>query len=316
MNLSDVSSFIKLAESLSFTKAAQQVGCSRSAISKKIGRLEHALGVVLVNRSTRSVSLTEAGRTFYQHTSDIDSKLQRATDAVHRSDLQLTGTLAFTIASSLGEALMPALVSQFRSTWPDLKFNIHVEDRLVDLIAGGFDLAIRISQKLEDSNLVSQRLASTRKVLAASPDYLDKFGVPADISELKKHHRMGVAGASHTTASWRLWEHDSTVEVPCTHANSANNNLALVLAATLDNGIIYVPEICISNELRQQRLQVILPELSDPEPYGVFAIYPHRNAATKVKLFIEFIERELDALQIADECTGPSEGVPTTVSAR
>ncbi len=300
MNFSDVYVFKKVAATLSFTQAARQVGSSRSAVSKKISRLEEDLGVVLINRSTRSVSLTEAGRIFHRHTSEIDTKIERAADVVRATDLQPTGTVAFSIPSSLGAALMPSLITQFQPTWPELSFSIHFEDRLVDLIAGSFDLAIRISQKLNDSSLISRRLASTRKVLAASPGYLDKYGVPADISELKNHRCLGLGSAVQTGTNWRLQDQDSIVEVPCTYSISANNNLAIVLAACLDNGIVYQPEICISNELLQQRLQIILPESSHPQPYGIYAVYPHRNAAAKVKVLVNFIERELSSMPTID----------------
>ena len=154
MNMADVFVFNKVAATLSFTRAAKQVGSSRSAVSKKISRLEQDLGVVLVNRSTRSVSLTEAGRTFHEQTAEVDTRIERAADVVRRGDLHPTGTVAFAIPSSLGAALMPALTSQFQSTWPDLRFNIHYDDRPVDLIAGSFDLAIQISQKLDLHDLL------------------------------------------------------------------------------------------------------------------------------------------------------------------
>lgn len=297
MNISDVSVFNKVATTLSFTRAAKQVGSSRSNISKVISRLEGNLGVVLINRSTRSVSLTEVGRTLHQHTSEIDSRIERAAAAVRATDREPTGTVAFSIPSCLGTALMPALLTQLQSSWPELRFNIHFQDHAVDLIARGFDLAIRISQKLDDSNLISRRLASSRKVLAASPSYLDQYGVPTDISELREHRCLSLGVAVETVTSWRFQDHDSMTEVACTSSISANNNLALVLAACLDHGIIYLPELCIHNELRQQRLQIILPEASDPQPYGIYAVYPHRNAAAKVRVLVDFIEQQIASLQ-------------------
>ena len=301
MNMADVFVFNKVATTLSFTRAAKQVGSSRSAVSKKISRLEHDLGVVLVNRSTRSVSLTEAGRTFHQHTAEVDTKIERAAEVVRRGDLQPTGTVAFAIPSSIGAALMPALTSQFRSTWPDLRINIHYDDRPVDLIAGGFDLAIQISQKLDDSSLISRRLASTSKVLAASPGYLDKYGVPTDIEQLKDHRCLGRGSIAQRSSNWRFQDRENIIEVPCTYSISANNNRALVQAACLDNGIVYLPEICICNELQQQQLQIILPEASDPQPYGIYAVYPHRNAAAKVRVLVNFIEKELASLQSEEQ---------------
>ena len=262
MNLSDVYVFEKVAETLSFTEAAGLVGSSRSAISKKIVRLERGLGVTLLNRSTHCVSLTEAGRIFHQQISAIDTSIEHAANAVRGFDRQPIGTVSFSLPSNLGKTLMPALVSQFLVAWPELKFSIHFDDNFVDLIARSYDLTIRISQKLDDSSLISRRLITTRKVLAASPAYLDEYGVPKDISELTDHRLLGRGSAVKNGANWRLHDQNNVVDVPCEFSITANNNLALVLAACLDKGIVYLPEICISDELRRQRLQIILPESS------------------------------------------------------
>ncbi len=293
MNISDVFAFNKVASTLSFTRAARQIGLSRSAVSKKISRLEENLGVVLMNRSTRSVSLTEAGRVFYQRTFDLDTTIERAAEFVREGNLHPSGTVRFALPSTLGAALLPALISRFQSAWPDVRLDIHYEDRQVNLIDGGFDLAIQIAQNLHDSCLISRRLAATHKVLAASPGYLDKYGVPTNIAELKGHsclcHGVAVPGGSN----WRLQMQDNVVDVPCVSSLSASNSRALVQAACLDSGIVYMPEICICDELRQQHLQIILPEASDPQPCGVYAVYPHRNAAATVKVLVDFIEQEL-----------------------
>ncbi len=307
MNFSDIYAFNKVGVTLSFTKAAEKLGVNRSTVSKQISRLEQDLGVILINRTPRSVNLTEAGRTFHQQTIEIDAKIEHAAETVRGADLKPTGTVAFSVPSSLGAALMPALMTQFQAAWPELKFSIHFEDRLVDLISESFDLAIRISQKLNDSNLILRRLSTTYRVLAASPGYLDKYGVPSDIYELKHHRCLGLGSAVKTGTNWQLLDQDKILEIPCSYSVSANNNLALILAACLDNGIVYLPQICIGNELRQQRLQVILPESADPEPYGVFAVYPHRNAAAKVKVLVNFLERELSALGSVDRWAPLSE---------
>lgn len=299
MNISDVSVFNKVATTLSFTRAAKQIGSSRSNISKVIRRLESHLGVVLINRSTRSVSLTEAGRTFHQHTCEIDSKIEQAVEVVRATDEQPTGTVAFSIPSSLGTTLMPEILTRLQRTWPELRFNIHFHDHVVDLIEGGFDLAIRISQKLDDSNLVSRRLASSQRVLAASPSYLERYGAPTEISELEEHRCLCLGGTVKTATNWRLQDRDEITEVACASSMSANNNLALVLAACLDHGIIYLPELCIHNEIQRQQLEIILPEASDPQPYGVYAVYPHRNAAAKVRVLVDFIEEQIASIQSA-----------------
>lgn len=149
MDLSDVYVFKKVATTLSFAKAARQIGTSRSSISKKIRRLEQDLGVVLVNRTTRSVSLTEAGRTFHEQTCEVEATIEHAADIVRGTDQQPQGTIAFTIPSTLGAALMPALITKFHTTWPMLNINIHFDDHRVDMINESFDLAIRISKKAQ-----------------------------------------------------------------------------------------------------------------------------------------------------------------------
>ena len=303
MDLSDVYVFKKVAATLSFAKAARQIGTSRSSISKKITRLEQDLGVVLVNRTTRSVSLTEAGRTFHEQTSEVDATIEHAADIVRGADQQPQGTVAFTVPSTLGAALMPALVTKFHMSWPELNISVHFNDHRVDMIKESFDLAIRISKKLTDSSMISRRILSTRKVLAAAPGYLSKHGIPADISDLKNHCCLVLGNAVKTGSIWRIQNQGKPVEFPCSYVISTNNELAIVLAACLDSGILYLPEVCISNELRQQRLQIILPDCADPDFYGVYAVYPHRNLAAKVRVLVEFLEEELSAVSNTDRWT-------------
>lgn len=308
MNLDDVYIFKKVASTLSFTKAARQIGISRSAVSKRVSRLEKDLGVVLINRTTRSVNLTEAGRTFDAHTAKIDKTIERAAELVRGSDMNPLGTVSFTLPSGLGAALMPALATHFHNSWPDLRLNIHFDDQVRDMIAGNLDLAIRISRKLSDSSLISRRLASTNMVLAASPRYLRKYGNPRHSSDLKNHRCLGLGSAVSTGSNWRLKTGDETIDVPTTFALSTNNNLALILAACLDSGIINVPEICIAGELARDQLQTI-PCCVNPEPYGVYAIYPHRNAASKVKVLVDFIEDLLPMVASLDRWTPLSDRI-------
>ena len=137
-------------------------------------------------------------------------------------------------------------------------------------------------------------------VLAASPDYIAEYGMPTHIEELKDHRCLALGGAVKTNTKWRFSGPAGSVEVPVTLAVSANNHLALILAACLDNGILYIPQICISNELSQQRLQLILPEVNHTEKYGIYAVYPYRKAAAKAKVLVDFIEQELAAMETND----------------
>lgn len=303
MNVSDVYVFKKVAATLSFTKAARQIGLSRSAVSKQVSRLEQDLGVVLLNRNTRSVNLTEAGRTFNTYTSDIDTTIERAAELVRGADMSPTGTVKFALPSGLGASLMPELATTFRAKWPELHLGVYFQDRIDDLIGSDLDLAITVSRKLGDSSFISRRLVSTRKVLAASPEYLCEMGSPRTVDDLDKHRCLGITTKSNPDATWRLSRKNGQSEFRKPMAMSTNNDLALILAACLGCGIICVPEVYILGELARQQLIPVLPESTEPTVYGVFAIYPNRHAATKVKVLVEFIEDQLRRLPEIDRWT-------------
>ena len=292
LNLSDVYVFKKVASTLSFTKAARQIGVSRSAVSKQVSRLEQDLGVVLINRTTRSVNLTEAGRTFDSNTSDIDTTIERAANLVRGADLSPHGTVSFALPSALGAALLPTLTTQFRARWPELRLHMRFDDSVQDMVATNLDLAIRISKRLTDSSLISRRLITTRRVFAASPAYLRDYGMPSGPSELSRHRCIGIASAAKTSGTWTFIEDGRKVNADTSYSISTNNHLALIFAACLGSGIIAIPEICIAGELAREQLQLI-PSLVDPVTLGVYALYPHRNAAAKVKVLVEFIEKML-----------------------
>lgn len=299
MNLSDVNVFKKLATTLSFTGAARQIGVSRSTVSKQLSRLEHDLGVVLVNRSTRCVSLTEAGRTFFAHTSEIDRTIEHAAQLVRSAEKSPLGTVSCTISTAMGIALMPALMTEFRLRWPDLKLSVHFDDQVRDIIALDVDLAIRIARKLDDSNLIARRLLQTDMVLVASPKYLGESGVPLTPEDLKKHACLGIGNAAVDSATWAFSDGENTVDVPVEFSFTTNNYFSLVVAAALHNGIIFVPRVCVSGELATNNLQVI-PGFTSDEVYGVYAVYPHRNAAPKVKVLVDFIEEILSNFDSVD----------------
>ncbi|MDX1508831.1 MAG: LysR family transcriptional regulator [Woeseiaceae bacterium] len=298
LNLSDVYVFKKVAATLSFSKAARQIGVSRSTVSKQISRLEQNLGVILLNRTTRHVNLTEAGRTFDAQTAEVDTAIEHAANLVRGSDLSPNGTVSFTLPSGLGAALMPAFTAEFRRRWPELHLDIHFDDGVRDLISGNLDLAIRISNRLDDSSLISRRLGTTRKVFAASPRYLKRYGTPESLQDLSNHNCLGLGKDTVPTEGWKVQQNGNAVSL-ATNSLSANNNLAIILAACLDAGIAYLPEVCISGELARKQLQVI-PECEDPQEYGIYALYPHRNAAAKVKVLVDFIEDSLPAIASID----------------
>lgn len=292
MNLSDVDVFKKLATTLSFTEVARQVGVSRSTISKKLSRLEGDLGVVLLNRTTRRVSLTEAGQIFDENTADIDQTLERAAALIRGTDQTPQGTVSVTVPTALGTVLLPALVSRFQPSWPEIMLDIQYEDQPEDLISRDVDLMILISKKLRDSSLIARRLVLTPRVLAASPRYVGDHGLPVEPADLKNHRCLGLGHGVKTGVTWRFSGEEKDEHVHLELSMTSNSLSALIAAACLHNGVIFVPAICIAHELERGELQII-PGFSCPDRYGVYAVYRHRNTTAKVKVLVEFIEKVL-----------------------
>jgi len=297
MNIADIAVFNKVAETLSFTRAGEIIGMNRSAVSKRIARLENDLGVVLFNRSPRSISLTEAGNKFYNHTVTLDHTINSAAEAVHDTHQRPSGVLSFTMPTSLAASMMPMMMSEFRKNWPDLCLDVNTDERFVDIIGEGFDVAIRVAMKMSDSSLMSRRLATTPQVLVASPEYLEQRGTPAHVRELKNHTCLTLVKRD---VVWRFVGPDGPLEVPINCTTTSNNDLALVLIACLGGGVVRIPKIVVESELQSGYLTTILDDFKSPEDYGVYAIYPNRNPPAKVKVFIDFVEEQLARLPNTD----------------
>ncbi len=297
MNIADIAVFNKVAETLSFTRAGEIIGINRSAVSKRIARLENDLGVVLFNRSPRSISLTEAGHKFYGHTASLDHTLSSAAEAVHETHHRPSGVLSFTMATSLAASLMPILMTEFQKNWPDVCLNVNTDERFVDIIGEGFDVAIRVAKKLNDSNLMARRLATSPEVLVAAPSYLERLGAPQHVRDLKHYTCLTLMKRD---VVWRFVGPDGPVDVPLNCTTTSNNDLSLMLIACLGGGIIRTPRLLVEAELKNGHLTTILDEFESPNEYGVYAIYPNRNAPAKVKVFIDFIEEQLERMQDID----------------
>lgn len=292
----DCAIFAKVADTLNYRAAAEALHVSRSTVSKRITALEQELGVKLLNRSTRHVSLTEAGHTLLDHWRSMEQMARASYEAVHGSDLAPSGALRVSLPSSLAAVLMPSLVQEFLTDWPEVRLNLHFSESLVDLVSRGYDAVIRVAEHLEDSGLTAKRLASSERVLAASPAYLGKYGEPDTLQSLKSHRILALNRTTERGTAWRFERDGRSQEVMLVPSFMANNDLALVLAACLDVGLLYLPKILIESELSRNRLQVI--ELKDARgpAVGVFTLYPHRTPPAKVRVFVDFVSKQLGEL--------------------
>lgn len=300
LNAADVQLFSWVVRHGSFSEAAQRLGITRSAVSKAVTRLEDRLGVCLLRRSTRKLSLTDAGHRFFKHAAEVDAALQSAEAAVAGDDQDVSGHLAVSLSTSFGAALLPRIIRDFRGKWPNLTLSLDFNDSYTDLIGGGLDLAIRIASRLDDSSLMSKRLATTREVLVASPGYLKKFGTPGHVDDLKNHRCIDIANSTRSEKTWRFREGKETIEVPVSCVMTATSDLPLILAACLDEGVLQMPELLVAGEVASGRLVEILPDFSDAREWGVFAVYPARKPSAKVRAFIDFVVQELAHLPTVD----------------
>lgn len=298
--LSDCAIFAKVAETLSYQVASKQLGMTRSTVSKRIKALEQVLGVMLLNRSTHRISLTDAGANLLAHWTDIERAARASFGAVHGSDLAPAGSLRVSIGSSLGALLMPCLVRTFLQEWPDIQLRLDFCEPFVDVVGKGYDAVIRIAEELNDSVLIAKRLATSQRMLAASPSYLEQRGCPTSLRSLKEHHVLGLHGSAEHRKVWRFIHEGKVKETTLAPVFVANNDLALILAACLDVGILYTPKILIESELHRGHLKII--ELNDAEgpEVGVFALYPHRDPPAKVRVFVDFVGKQLEKLDHLD----------------
>lgn len=299
MNLSDVYAFKKVAATLSFTKAADLIGTSRSAISKQVQRLERNIGVTLVNRTTRSVNLTEAGRNLDRYTSGVDTRIELAIDKVQCADRAPRGTVSIAIPPRLATILAEAFASSFQKTFPDVQLKIQSSDFAIDVLDRGLDVAVEVTESLGDSNLISKRIDTAHQLILASPAYLSAVGAPQDISDLIRHRCLGLSSRPNVTPVWHLRRGLDRVDVPLAQAFVSDSYDVLIKLALAGHGILCVPDLYVRTELACQKLVELLADSMDPVELGVYALYPTRDLPTKTKLVIDFIESELSALREA-----------------
>ncbi|MFO7285942.1 MAG: LysR substrate-binding domain-containing protein [Gammaproteobacteria bacterium] len=300
MVTADILLFVRVAETLSFKEAAAQLGISRSQASKRIASLEEELGTKLIYRSPRSISLTSAGETLLEHYRRVYDMIEEARLAVESLRQRPAGRLRFSVPTCLGAVLLPRLQHEFRARYPDIVLDAHMSEACVDIVAGGYDVVIRVAQKLADSTLTAQRLATSPLVVAASPAYLAAHGVPLHPSELSKHSCLAVSTEKYATGTWRFRMSDGALNVPVHFAAVSDNNLSLVLAASAGLGFVYVPHAVVAGELRRGVLQQVLADYCRGIEWGVYALYPGRTPTSPAAAFIEFVREVLPTLDRID----------------
>ncbi|WP_108819448.1 LysR family transcriptional regulator [Pseudovibrio sp. Alg231-02] len=290
-NINAIPVFVTVVEQKGFAAAARQLGVSKSAVSKRISLLEEHLGARLLHRSTRNISLTEAGELYYARAVDALAAAQEAESAVAQLQGKPKGRLKINVPMTFGRLHIAPLIPKFLKNNPEISIDMIMDDRLVDLVDGGFDLAIR-GGRLQDSSLIARKIAPCRNVLAASPGYLDEFGMPENPEDLHHHNCLHYAYFSDQQ-EWTLEGADGPIKIEASGNFQVNNGDALTVAVLGGCGIGRLTTFAAGDYLRSGELRQVLPEYTLPTQ-NMYAVYPARQyLPTKTRSFIDFISSEI-----------------------
>ena len=282
-----VSEFVAVAEAESFTAAAKQLGISTAQVSRQISALENRLNTKLFYRTTRKVSLTEEGTIYYQHCRRLMDGLEEAERAISDRRDTPQGSLKLTAPVTYGEQYIMPLVVDFMQQYPEIDVAMNLTNQTVDLVEGGYDLAIRLG-KLSSSTMMAKRLANRTQYVCASPSYLEKYGVPHSLSELR-HHNCLVGNYDH----WRFQESGKERSVKVDGTLRCASGHALRDAALKGLGLVQLPDYYISDDLEKGELLTVLDTFREQEE-GIWALYPHnRHLSPKVRLLVDFLADSL-----------------------
>jgi DNA-binding transcriptional LysR family regulator len=279
--------FVKVVELGSFSDAGRQLRLSRSAVSKYVADLEKSLGVQLLNRTTRHASPNENGQAYYERAVGILADVDAADQAVAQLQSTPRGLLRVNAPMSFGTLQLGSAVADFMGLYPELQIQLVLSDDLLDPIQDGFDVTLRIAD-LESSSLIARKIVPIDRVICASPDYLEKHGVPVHPSDLRNHVSL-TYGFLLTGNQWKLSGEDGDHWIQPSWILCANNGEVLREAAVRGRGVALLPTFIAETALQKGMLRSILNEYSAP-PLTLYAIYPPtRHLAVKVRLFIDFL---------------------------
>lgn len=285
-HLFETEAFLAVVEEGSFTAAAQRLGVTKSYASKLVVRLEDRLGVRLLQRTTRQLTMTEAGRAYFERCSEAMRAFHEAEAEATELQTSPQGRLRINLPTAFAVGYLAAPLAAFKSSHPSLTVEAVLADRKVDLLAEGFDLAVRIGE-LPDSSLIARKLTSVHRAIYASPRYLAQRGTPQTPEELTQHDCLLYAYHAVPTM-WRLNGPDRDVGIEVSGKLVCNHAEMLVEAACQGLGLVFCPLFLTAPSLRQGRLQRVLSDWCFP--LSISAVYPHaRHVPAKVRLLVDFL---------------------------
>jgi len=286
--LEDMETFVRVVEVGSISGAAERLGVAKSVVSRRIAHLEERLGAQLFRRTTRRLNLTDTASSFYDRCLRILADVQEAEDAVSDEHATLRGRLRVAVPLSFGLMHLGPAIEDFTRAHPDVEFDLDFNDRQVDLLTEGFDVAVRIAH-LADSSFIARRLATIKVAVCASPDYLERYGTPGTPAELGDYACITYTHDPDPS----LWTYESPngkrVSVRVKSRLLANNGDFMCEAAIAGQGIALLPTFIVYKAIAQGRLVRILPDYIWPS-IDAYAVYPQtRHLSHRVRAFVDFL---------------------------
>ena len=291
MRWDGISEFVYVAEYESFTRAAKELGVSTAQVSRQISALEKRLNIKLLYRTTRKVSLTEEGRVFYQHCRGVLDGLDAAEQAVSNLQSKPQGRIKLTAPVTYGEQQLLPLVNDFMVQHSDIEVTAFLSNQKIDLVEGGYDLAIRIG-KLSDSTMMAKKLSRRTNFVCAAPAYLEKYGVPESLRELNQHNcLLGTRDYWHFIEDGKNTDKERNLRV--FGSVRYNSGHSLVDAALKGLGIVQLPDYYVQKYLASGALVSVLDNYREPEE-SIWAVYPHnRHLSPKIRLLVDYLADHL-----------------------
>lgn len=287
--------FVAVVEAESFTRAAAKLGLTKSAVSRRVSDLEEELGVQLLHRTTRSLSLTEAGERYLEHARTALSEALAAEDAATELQRVPSGRLRINTPMSFGRLHVAPAIPDFLERYPDIHVDMTMEDRVVDLIEGRYDLAIRVGT-LPDSSLVARKLAPSSTVLCASPEYVKKHGEPHTPEELLDHNCLLYAYFSEAN-EWTFVRDTERTSIRVSGSYQVNNSEALRDAVMQGSGVSRIPTFIVGPDIAKGDLVRLLDDYVMPSQ-DIYAVWPERrHLPTKVRVFIDYLTERIGGAQ-------------------
>lgn len=285
--LANMQAFAMVAQTGNFAEAARRLHLANSVVSKRIRDLEDYLGVTLLMRTTRKVTLTDTGYSYLEHVRRLLDDMAEAESAIRDATQRPVGTIRLSAPTSFGMQYLGPLIASYLARYPDVTIHASLSDRRVDLVAGGFDLALRVG-RLDDSSLIARKLCTARRVVCGTPAYFKKHGTPQTPEDLATHNCLGYSNLADGK-SWPFIVNGKTVW-QAVSGNFLSDNGDLLLQAALGGcGMTLLPTFIVGDAIADKRLKIVLAEFEETN-FDIFAVYQHtKHLSPKIRTLVDHL---------------------------